>query len=68
MVRNSFEGYGRWDQNGASIVKVEIKAGKINSVEAIKHSASDVEYINRSKNILPLFVGKNASDLRFHNS
>lgn len=58
----AFEGYGV-EQYGASIVKVEIRDGKIKSSEAIKHCASDSDYINLSKKLLPTVKDKNTSDI-----
>lgn len=58
----AFEGYGP-EAYGASIVKVEIKDGKIKLAEAIKHCASDDYYIGLAKKLLPLVKDKNTSDV-----
>lgn len=58
----AFEGFGV-EQNGASIVKAEIKDGKVISLEAIKNSGTGREYITSSKSILPLLKGKNIEEL-----
>lgn len=58
----AFEGYGP-EQNGASIVKVEIKDGKIKSAEAIKHCASDDYYIGLAEKLLPLLKDMKTSDI-----
>lgn len=58
----AFEGYGT-RQNGATIVKVKISDGKIESVEPIKHGGEGEEYIKKSKNILSMLKGTIETDL-----
>ena len=58
----AFEGFGS-RQNGATVVKVKIADGKIESVQYVKHGGEGEEYIKKSQNILEKLKGKSASDL-----
>ncbi|MDY4128016.1 cell wall-binding repeat-containing protein [Peptostreptococcus porci] len=58
----AFEGFGT-RQNGATVVKVKIADGKIESVQYVKHGGEGEEYIKKSQKILEKLKGKSASDL-----